>query len=298
MIDLTPLDVRKKRGDFAKSMRGYDPREVDIFLELVSERMEVLVKENLVFQRKIDELVEKVVVQEGREQAIQDALVTAQQLRQDVKKQALREAKVLEREARGRIEAMIAGSEKVLNEHRNALQELERQRERFLKAFRTLLERELDTVEVEFGRAPLEDITLDLELGQGNWSIGEADDDEDDDPGEGDDEGDGADADKHDDQDAHDDQNKHDDQNAHDDQNKHDDQNGHDDREDAGPKNGQREEQSKDNPPSGTGSDPREAEDGQEDVDQQPPEGKEGGKGDDSLWLSSIMADRKDADAG
>ncbi len=243
MIDLTPLDVRKKRGDFAKSMRGYDPQEVDIFLELVSERMEVLVKENLAFQKKIDELMEKVVVQEGREQAIQDALVTAQELRQDVKKQALREAKVLEREARGRIEAMIAGSQKVLNEHRNALQELERQRERFLKAFRTLLEREMDTVEVEFGRAPLEDITLDLELGQGSWSIGEPDDDEDDDPGEDDD----------------------------------------------------------DNPPSGTGSDSREAEDGGEDVDRQPPkgkEGKEGKEGDDSLWLSSIVADRKDEDAG
>ena len=29
MIDLTPLDVRKKKGDFAKSMRGYEPGPVD-----------------------------------------------------------------------------------------------------------------------------------------------------------------------------------------------------------------------------------------------------------------------------
>ncbi len=40
MIDLTPLDVRKKRGDFGKGLRGYDPQEVDGFLELVAERME------------------------------------------------------------------------------------------------------------------------------------------------------------------------------------------------------------------------------------------------------------------
>ena len=32
MIDLTPLDVRKKRGDFRKMLRGYDPQEVDSFL--------------------------------------------------------------------------------------------------------------------------------------------------------------------------------------------------------------------------------------------------------------------------
>ena len=37
MIDLTPLDVRNKRGDFKKLMRGYDPQEVDVFLEIAAE---------------------------------------------------------------------------------------------------------------------------------------------------------------------------------------------------------------------------------------------------------------------
>jgi DivIVA domain-containing protein len=176
MIDLTPLDVRKKRGDFGKGLRGYDPQEVDGFLELVAERMEVLVKENLAFRGKIEELGERVVVQEGREQAVQEALVTAQGLRQDVKKQALQEAKLLKREARTRVAGMIVESEKLLTEHSSVLKELERHRDRFLKAFRTFLERELDTVEVELGRAPLDDVTLDFELGQVAWSIEEADD--------------------------------------------------------------------------------------------------------------------------
>ena len=184
MIDLTPLDVRKKRGDFGKGLRGYDPQEVDGFLELVAERMEELVKENLAFREKVERLGERVVVQEGREQAIQDALVTAQELRQDVKKQASREAKLMEREARGRIESMIGESEKRLAEHRTVLEELERHRDRFLKSFRTFLERELDTVEVEFGRAPLEEVTLDLDLGKASWSIG-ADEDNDEDDEEG-----------------------------------------------------------------------------------------------------------------
>ena len=173
MIDLTPLDVRKKRGDFGKGLRGYDPQEVDTFLELVAERMEVLVQENVAFRGRVGELEETVVAQQGREQAIQDALVTAQELRQDVKKQARREASFLEREAQDKIDLMIGESEKLLSEHRAALQELERQRERFLKAFRSLLERELDTVEVEFGRPPLEDVTLDLELGRRSGSIWE-----------------------------------------------------------------------------------------------------------------------------
>ena len=259
MIDLTPLDVRKKRGDFGKGLRGYDPQEVDSFLELVAERMEVLVKENLAFRGEIDQLGEKVVVQEGREKAVQDALVTAQELRQDVKKQARREAKLLEREARGRIKVMIAESEKLLTEHHNALQELERQRERFLKAFRTLLERELDTVEVEFGRAPLEDVTLDLELGQGSWSIGE-DEDEDDDEDDDGDEDDGGD----------------------------------EDQQDAGGQNEQQDEQVEGHAPAVASVMPKAKKRATKADVRRSPEGEEG---DDSLWLSSIMTDRKDEDA-
>lgn len=249
MIDITPLDVRKKRGDFGKGLRGYDPQEVDTFLELVAERMEVLVKENLAFRGMIEGLEEKVVSHQGREQAIQDALVTAQELRQDVKKQASREAKLLEREAQGRVDLMIGESEKLLAEHRGTLQELERKRERFLKAFRTLLERELDTVEVEFGRAPLEDVTLDLDLGRGSRPA------------------------KNQGKNDHEAEGKNDDKAA--DKNE--------DKEDAGPQNERRAERAVDPAPSGTGSDARKAE-----------SGKEGG---DSLWLSSIVTDRKDEDA-
>jgi len=274
MIDLTPLDVRKKRGDFGKGLRGYDPQEVDVFLEMVSERMEVLVKENLAFREKIERLGEKVVVQEGREQAIQDALVTAQELLQDVKKQASREAKLIEREAQGRIDRMITESEKLVMEHSSAVQKLERRRDRFLKSLRTFLERELDTVEVELGRAPLEDATFDLELGQATWSIGEEDWDDD--------------ADQRNQQDEH-------------------------EPEARAPKEaGEGEDVSAaesadtaqvaaaaDDPP--TAGDPvasgpvgPEEEYGETKADdERPPEGQEG---EDSLWLSSIMIDQEDED--
>ena len=252
MIDLTPLDVRKKRGDFSKGLRGYDPQEVDTFLELVAERMEVLVKENLSFRGKIERLGEKVVVQEGREKAVQDALVTAQELRQDVKDQASREARLLEREAQVRIEGMIGESEKLLTEHGSVLKELERHRDRFLKAFRTFLERELDTVEVELGRAPLEGVTLDFELGQRPWSIAEAED-------------------------------------------------GDDAYGDSASETVETVETAESEAAEAVGDDvlatepaaPEEEYVATEAEEQQPPEGQDGG---DSLWLSSIMMDRKEED--
>ena len=47
MIDLTPLEVRKKKGDFRRGFRGYDAELVNDFLDLVADRMEELVRENM-----------------------------------------------------------------------------------------------------------------------------------------------------------------------------------------------------------------------------------------------------------
>ena len=176
MIDLTPLDVRTKRGDFKKLMRGYDPQEVDGFLELVAERLEALIRENMALKERAGALQAQVTSQTDREQAVQAALVTAQELRADIRNQAQREAEniikaaetegrrlIAEAEAEARTK--LRASERRADKLADDIQELERRRDRFLKDFRQLLERELDVVNVEKDRAPLEERTIDLELG-------------------------------------------------------------------------------------------------------------------------------------
>ena len=181
MIDLTPLDVRNKRGDFKKLMRGYDPQEVDGFLEIAAERLEELVRENIVLRERSESLERQVGAQTGREQAVQEALVTAQELRADIHSQAQREAdhlvkeseteaRRLAAEAEANVRNLIRDAERRLELGRDALEEMERRRTRFLKAFRQLLERELDVVDVEDERAPLEDRPIDLDLGGGRFS--------------------------------------------------------------------------------------------------------------------------------
>jgi DivIVA domain-containing protein len=175
MIDLTPLDVRKKRGDFRRILRGYDPEEVDTFMELVAERFEELVRSNLALSEKTDRLESQLNALEGRENAIQEALVTAQKLREEVREQsrqdaeilqeqAKREADLLKAEADGEIAHRLSEAESLIRERQRALEDLERNRIKFLKSFRSLLERELDAVEVEEARRPLEDTPVELDL--------------------------------------------------------------------------------------------------------------------------------------
>jgi len=167
MIDLTPLDVRKKRGDFKKSMRGYEPQEVDIFIDLVAERMEELVKETIGLRERAERLQAQVDAQSSRERAIQDALVTAQELREEMREQSRREAEVARREAEVEVRKVLAEADRRVEERRAALEEMERKRARFLRAFRVLLERELDVVMVEEGRSPLDERPVELELSGG-----------------------------------------------------------------------------------------------------------------------------------
>ena len=188
MIDLTPLDVRKKRGDFRPKLRGYDPEEVDGFLELVAERFEELVKENLILSERAERFSSQLKALEGRESAVQEALVSAQKLRKEVsdqtqrevaslKEQSRREAVILKAEAETEVSRRLGEAEGLMRERQWALEELERSRKKFLKGFRSLLEREAEGLEVEEARRPLEETPLDLNL-RGWTPVGEEEEDE------------------------------------------------------------------------------------------------------------------------
>jgi cell division initiation protein len=177
MIDLTPLDVRKKAGDFKKVMRGYDPEEVEGFLQLTAERLEELVKENLTLRERTDRLSQQVTAFEGREGAVREALVVAQQLREELKVQAQREAELLRQEVEAENNRRVAETDQLLNRKANdaeqhladverAVSDLERRRLLFLRSFKALLQRELESVEVEEGRIPDQESAMDLDLGR------------------------------------------------------------------------------------------------------------------------------------
>lgn len=200
MIDLTPLDVRNKRGDFKKLMRGYDPQEVDTFLEMVSDRLENVVRENMRLQDQVVTLQKMVDSQSGREQAVQEALVSAQELRADIKSAAQRQAELIVAEAKvearsllSRVDAQVRDQlhdvERRIELGRDAIEEMERRRTRFLKNFRQLLERELEDVEVEERKEPIDQRPIDLELGGAKMADAQPEEDEADgseEPGEGD----------------------------------------------------------------------------------------------------------------
>ena len=151
MIDLTPLDVRKKKGDFRKVMRGYDAESVDNFLEVVANRMEELVRQNGALTGKVDAMSGSMAEYRDRERAMNEALVSAQQLREDMREQARREADLLLREARAQGERIVSDAKRQVSLALEALRRIQGQRVRFLRIFRAMVERQLGEIEQEEG---------------------------------------------------------------------------------------------------------------------------------------------------
>jgi DivIVA domain-containing protein len=152
MIDLTPLDVRKKKGDFTRVFRGYDARQVEDFLDLVASRMEDLVRENAMLRDRSSQLAEALAAFRTREQAMNEALVSAQQMREEIKSQSGKEAELALREARAEGQRLIASARREVERERDALHRVQLERERFFRTYRAFLEGQLAGLEAEGAR--------------------------------------------------------------------------------------------------------------------------------------------------
>ena len=158
MIDesfhLTPLDVR--RYDFGKSLRGYDPERVEQFREQVATELERLARQIQDLEGKARGFNDQLRQFRERDKALNDALVSAQQLRTDIREQTEREAQLIIREARSTAERQAEEARSELRRIEEALVSMERSRRAFLAQLRVICERQL----AEIGAAEASPATL------------------------------------------------------------------------------------------------------------------------------------------
>jgi cell division initiation protein len=96
-VRITPLDIRNHA--FSRRVSGYDRDEVDSFLRMVSEDYETALRHAAAMKDKIRELEERVRELSANETLLQSTLTTAQQLADDLKQTAMKEAEVIVGEA-------------------------------------------------------------------------------------------------------------------------------------------------------------------------------------------------------
>jgi len=102
---LTPLDIQQKQ--FARRLRGCDPREVRAFLELCADEFEELVRETIELREDVRARDRQLSEVREREHALQEALVSARRLADEMREQARKDAQVIVAEAELQAERVL-----------------------------------------------------------------------------------------------------------------------------------------------------------------------------------------------
>ena len=96
-MKITPLEINKQ--EFKKTMRGYDPVEVDTFLEMIGNEYEKVLADNKDFQRRIIELETELRNYKEVEKTLKQTLMNVQESSNQSRENIKKEADLIRREA-------------------------------------------------------------------------------------------------------------------------------------------------------------------------------------------------------
>jgi cell division initiation protein len=136
-VAIRPVDIRRK--EFKSGFRGYDANQVDDFLDEVADEFERTFSENQRMSEEITSLQERLQQFEELEASIREALVHAQQVSQDLRRNAGKEAELIVREAKEQAHRILADSSGRVERVQESYEALRKAKQEFSSDFRYLL---------------------------------------------------------------------------------------------------------------------------------------------------------------
>jgi len=144
---ITPLDIQQKQ--FPMKFRGFDVEEVYAFLEVVREEMEDLLRENAMLKEQIHRAENQIKEYRDMESTLRETLMTAQQMVEEYKANARKEAELLIKEAELKADTLLKDAqEKVVKIHEDIV-DLKGIRRHFKEELKRLIEGHLRMLEFD-----------------------------------------------------------------------------------------------------------------------------------------------------
>ena len=126
---------------FSKSLRGYDTEEVKNFLQLVSEDLEALISEQSEQKKELEHLKESLSDLRERERILKDTMLLAQETKEEVQKNAMKEAEIIVRESELQAERIVAAAHDRAAAVQQEIDELIRNRSMLLRELTGLIQK-------------------------------------------------------------------------------------------------------------------------------------------------------------
>lgn len=144
---ITPLDIQQKQ--FPMKIRGFDVEEVYAFLEVIREEMEDLLRENASLKESVQRYENQLKEHKDMETTLKETLMTAQQMVDDYKTNARKEAELVVKEAELKADSILKeAQEKVIKIHEDIV-DLKGIRRHFKEEIKRLVESHLKMLEFD-----------------------------------------------------------------------------------------------------------------------------------------------------
>lgn len=140
---ITPLEIENKKFS-KKTLNGYDPEEVDDFLDELTKDYESLYKQIADYKNQVDEYKSKLEHYTQIESTLQSTLLMAQSASEEVKNAAQKQAEQIIKEAEGKAREATMGLEQSISEKKKELEDIQKQFDVYKAKMESLLISQLE----------------------------------------------------------------------------------------------------------------------------------------------------------
>ncbi|HMB15772.1 MAG TPA: DivIVA domain-containing protein [Pelovirga sp.] len=154
---ITPIEIQQQR--FKSRLFGYDTTAVDQFLEMLADELEQLYHQNNELKESLARTRTSLEQMREREKLLQQTLVTAQKMTEELKDQARRDAEIVIAEAHIEGERVLRDANERRIQLVGEIQEIKRVRHSFRNSLRAMIENHQQLLDMDIG-------TLQIDLQQ------------------------------------------------------------------------------------------------------------------------------------
>lgn len=150
-MKISPIEIRQQ--EFTKKMRGYDPDEVQNFLESLAEELDKLNSENESLESEVQSLTDQVNEFKKIEKNLQDTLLKAQENSTKSMEATKKQTSLMIKEAELKASQIIEKARESTNDIRNAVINLREEKDLILAKLKAIVSSQANLLELKVERA-------------------------------------------------------------------------------------------------------------------------------------------------
>jgi cell division initiation protein len=144
---VTPLQI--KRQEFSKKLRGFDPEEVQDFLEKISQTFEEVIAENDALKKQVDESSSQLAEYRRIEKNLQETLLKAQENSSKAIESTKKQSGLMMKEAEIKAQQIIDKAKEQANDVRNSIIQLREERDLIIARLKAIVTSQANLLELK-----------------------------------------------------------------------------------------------------------------------------------------------------